>query len=62
LRAGSPWGLWEIWGLWAQGQGLSEAEVTDAAGGDLIRFLVSELNGALNRAADREIEDEGEWE
>jgi hypothetical protein len=49
--------LWE-----AQGQDLSEAEVTDAAGGDLIRFLVSELNGALNRAADREIEDEGEWE
>jgi hypothetical protein len=43
--------LWE-----AQGQNLSEAEVTEAAGGSLLTFMVSELN----RAADREIDDE--WE
>jgi hypothetical protein len=43
--------LWE-----AQGENLSEAEVTAAADGNLIAFMVSELN----RAADREIEDK--WE
>jgi hypothetical protein len=43
--------LWE-----AQGEDLSEAEVVDAAGGNLIAFMVS----ALNRAADREIDDN--WE
>jgi hypothetical protein len=47
--------LWE-----AQGQDLSEAEVTDAAGGNLVSFMVAELNRELDRAADREIE--GEWE
>jgi hypothetical protein len=30
----------------AQGQDLSEAEVTDAAGGNLLTFMVSELNRA----------------
>jgi hypothetical protein len=49
--------LWE-----AQGENLTEADVKEAAGGNLLTFMVSELNGALNRAADREIEDEGEWE
>jgi hypothetical protein len=43
--------LWE-----AQGQNLSEAEVSDAAGGNLLTFMVSELN----RAKDREIDEEGE--
>jgi hypothetical protein len=43
--------LWE-----AQGQNLSEAEVTEAARGNLLTFMVSELN----RAADREIDEE--WE
>ncbi len=43
--------LWE-----AQGQDLSEAEVTDAAGGNLLTCMVSELN----RAADRDTDDE--WE
>jgi len=41
--------LWE-----AQGENLSEAEVIDAASGNLLTFIVSELN----RAADREIDDE----
>jgi hypothetical protein len=47
--------LWE-----AQGQDLTEAEVTDAAGGNLLTFMVSELN----RAMDREIgpDNEGKWE
>jgi hypothetical protein len=49
--------LWE-----ARGQDLSEADVNEAAGGNLLTFMVSQLNGALNRAADREIEDEGKWE
>ena len=49
--------LWEV-----RGQDLSEADVNEAAGGNLLTFMVSELNGALNRAADREIEDEGKWE
>jgi hypothetical protein len=43
--------LWE-----ARGQNLSEDEVIDAAGGNLLTFMTSELN----RAADREIDDEGE--
>ncbi len=33
--------LWE-----AQGQHLSAAEVTEAAGGDLLAFMISELNRA----------------
>jgi hypothetical protein len=43
--------LWE-----AQGQDLSEAEVTDAAGGNLLTFMISELN----RAAEQKIDEEGE--
>jgi hypothetical protein len=43
--------LWE-----AQGENLSEAEVKAAAGGNLLTFMVSELN----RVADREIDDK--WE
>jgi hypothetical protein len=43
--------LWE-----AQGENLSEAEVSDAAGGNLLTFMVSELN----RAAEQKIDDEGE--
>jgi hypothetical protein len=49
--------LWE-----AQGEDLSEADVKEAAGGNLLTFMVSTLNRELDRAADREIEDEGEWE
>jgi hypothetical protein len=45
--------LWE-----AQGQNLSEAEVTEAAGGSLLTFMVSELN----RVADREVDDSGHEE
>jgi hypothetical protein len=36
--------LWE-----AQGQDLSEAEVTEAAGGSLLAFMVAELNRAAGR-------------
>jgi hypothetical protein len=36
--------LWE-----AQGENLSEADVTDAAGGNLLTFMVSELNRASGR-------------
>jgi hypothetical protein len=36
--------LWE-----AQGQNLSEAEVTEAARGSLLTFMVSELNRAAGR-------------
>ena len=36
--------LWE-----AQGENLSAAEVTDAAGGNLLTFMVSELNRAAGR-------------
>jgi hypothetical protein len=43
--------LWE-----AQGHDLSEAEVAEAAGGNLLTFMVSELN----RAAEQKIDDEGE--
>jgi hypothetical protein len=43
--------LWE-----AQGENLSAAEVIDAAGGNLLTFMVSELN----RAADQKIDEEGE--
>jgi hypothetical protein len=39
--------LWE-----AQGENLSEAEVNEAAGGNLLTFVVSELN----RAADQKID------
>ncbi len=47
--------LWE-----AQGQDLSEAEVTDAAGGNLLTFMVTELNRAADRETDPDME--GEWE
>jgi hypothetical protein len=43
--------LWE-----AQAENLSAAEVTDAAGGNLLAFMESELN----RAAERKIDEEGE--
>jgi len=43
--------LWE-----AQGENLSAAEVTDAAGGNLLNFMISELN----RAAEQKIDEEGE--
>jgi hypothetical protein len=43
--------LWE-----AQRENLSAAEVIDAAGGNLLTFMASELN----RAADQKIDDEGE--
>jgi hypothetical protein len=43
--------LWE-----AQGENLSEAEVTEAASGNLLTFMVS----ALNRAAEQKIDEEGE--
>jgi hypothetical protein len=36
--------LWE-----AQGENLSAAEVTDAAGGSLLTFMVAELNRAAGR-------------
>ena len=43
--------------LWdAQRENLSEAEVNAAAGGNLLTFMVSELN----RAAGQKIDDEGE--
>ncbi len=38
------------------GRYLSAAEVTDAAGGNLLNFMVAELN----RAADREVDEERE--
>jgi hypothetical protein len=47
--------LWE-----AQGENLSAAEVTDAAGGNLLTFMVSELNRAADR--DTDPDNEGEWE
>ena len=43
--------LWE-----AQGENLSAAEMTDAAGGNLLNFMISELN----RAAEQKIDEEGE--
>ena len=43
--------LWE-----AQAENLSAAEVTHAAGGNLLNFMVAELN----RAADQKIDEEGE--
>jgi len=43
--------LWE-----AQGQDLSAADVTDAAGGNLLNFMISELN----RAAEQKTDEEGE--
>jgi hypothetical protein len=43
--------LWE-----AQGENLSAAEVTDAAGGNLLTFMESELN----RAAEQKTDEQGE--
>ena len=43
--------LWE-----AQRENLSAAEVTDAAGGNLLTFIISELN----RAAEQKTDEEGE--
>jgi hypothetical protein len=43
--------LWE-----AQGENLNAAEVTDAAGGNLLTFMESELN----RAAEHKSDEEGE--
>jgi hypothetical protein len=43
--------LWE-----AQGEDLREAEVTDAAGGNLLNFMTSELN----RTAEQKTDEEGE--
>ena len=40
----------------AQGQNLSEAEVNEAASGNLLTFMVS----ALNRAAEQKTDEEGE--
>ncbi len=40
--------LWE-----AQGQQLSAAEVTEAAGGDLLAFMISELNRAARELDDK---------
>jgi hypothetical protein len=40
----------------AQGENLGAAEVTDAAGGNLLNFMISELN----RAAGQKIDEEGE--
>jgi hypothetical protein len=41
--------LWE-----AQGENLSEAEVIQAAGGNLLTFMVSELNRATEQKTDEE--------
>jgi hypothetical protein len=43
--------LWE-----AQGENLREAEVSEAAGGNLLTFMVAELD----RAAEQKIDEEGE--
>ena len=43
--------LWE-----AQAENLSAAEVTDAAGGNLLSFMMSELNRAADQKSDRERE------
>ena len=43
--------LWE-----AQAENLSAAEVTNAAGGNLLNYMISELN----RAAEQKIDEEGE--
>ena len=40
----------------AQGENLSAAEVTDAAGGTLLAFMVSELNRAANQKSNDESE------
>jgi hypothetical protein len=40
----------------AQAENLTAAEVTDAAGGNLLNFMIS----ALNRAAEQKIDEEGE--
>jgi hypothetical protein len=49
--------LWE-----AQGQDLSEAEVTDAAGVNLLTFMVSELNRAAEQKIDAKIPHSGKTE
>jgi len=41
-----------------QSENLSEAEVIQAATGNLLTFMIS----ALNRAAEQKIDEEGEWE
>lgn len=41
--------LWE-----AQSESLSAAEVTDAAGGNLLTFMTAELNRAADRKGDEE--------
>jgi hypothetical protein len=41
--------LWE-----AQGESLSAAEVTDAAGGNLLNLMISELNRAAELKADEQ--------
>jgi hypothetical protein len=43
--------LWE-----AQGENLSEAEVNEAASGNLLIFMVAELNRAANQKRDEEWE------
>ena len=43
--------LWE-----AQGEDLSEADVNEAAGGNLLTFMVSELNRAAEQRIDEEVE------
>ena len=43
--------LWEV-----QAENLSATEVTDAAGGNLLNFMISELD----RAAEQKIDEEGE--
>jgi len=43
--------LWE-----AQGENLSAAEVTDAAGGNLLSFMMSELNRAADQKSNEERE------
>jgi hypothetical protein len=43
--------LWE-----AQGENLSKAEMIDAAGGNILTFMISELN----RAAEQKIDEENE--
>ena len=40
----------------AQAENLTAAEVTDAAGGNLLNFMIS----ALNRAAEQKTDEEGE--
>jgi hypothetical protein len=46
----------------ANDEGLSKAEVIDAAGGDLVAFMLSELNGALDEMIKDKVAREGERE